>query len=204
MRKVVVTLLVVGVVGIGGAGVWFAGRSEPANPRRPRATRSVVPPRVGSAQRAPTVRIENLALGKSRARVAAAVASLKEIELWRRLTRHLYIVRLGSRPGVGDVPDDRHLADAYLRAQIDEGGAGGVCDIMFYPRALKDDLQRATDYYSQGLGGPPPALEDFWAAILAHELAHCLPYKTKKGVAREAPEPLAERWEARVLRRLQG
>lgn len=196
-------LVIVGVA-LAAGGLWIASRETPQGAIRPPSPQPSATDRVGAAPRRATLRVENQALGKSRRRVASAVSALKRIRLWERLTRHLYIVRIGSRPGSMEIPDDGHLADAYLRGQIDDRGAGGVCDVMFYPRAMKDDLARAHDYYAQGLAGPPPSLGDFWAAILAHELAHCLPYVNPKGLPRQAPEPLAEKWEERVRSRLQG
>lgn len=204
MKRAAIGLLAVTLLGLAGTQLWVATRSEQRQPPEARRTRAPVAKPHAPAGRAPTLRVENAALGKSRVRVRDAIADVKRIGLWRRLTRHLYIVRVGSRPGVTDVPGDRHLADAYLWGQIDAGGAGGVCDIMFYPRAVKDDLDRAAGYYAQGLGEAPPTLGDLWAAVLAHELAHCLPHHNKRGLPRLAPESVAEKWEARALARLQA
>ncbi|HEX2240795.1 MAG TPA: hypothetical protein VHJ82_06620 [Actinomycetota bacterium] len=203
MKKVALGLLVAAVLVLAGGQLWLATRSDESGFPRPRRTRAPVLERRAPALRPATLRVENVALGKSRVRVAQAITALKEIGLWRRLTRHLYIVRVGSRPGVTDVPDDRHLADAYLWGQIDEKGAGGVCDIMLYPRAIKDDLERAALFHAQGLADVPPSLEHFWAAVVAHELAHCLPHRNESGFPRLAPEPTAEKWEQRALARLQ-
>ena len=141
------------------------------------------------------VRVENVAFGRSRAHARRAVRDLKRLGLWKRLTDHLYVVKLGSRLGRESIPDDGHLADAILTAQVDEQGRGALCDIRFYPTAMRDDLVRWAQYYAQNLlPEPAPSLRQFWGAILAHELAHCL--GEGKG------ERVAERWEDRALRGL--
>jgi hypothetical protein len=140
-------------------------------------------------------KVENVAFGRSRGHARRAIKDLKEIGLWRRLTDHLYVVKIGSRLGRESIPEDGHLADAILTAQVDEQGGGSLCDIRFYPTAMGDDLVRWAQYYSQNLlPEPAPTVRQFWGAILAHELAHCL--GDGKG------EPIAERWEDRALRGL--
>ncbi len=112
--------------------------------------------------------------------------------MWRKLTGHLYVVKISSRPGPHDVPKDDHLADAYLRAYIDDEGQGAMCDIKFFPAALNKDLANWRYAYGRGTyPDPPPTARQYWAAILGHELAHC--YEHGRG------EPFALRWEARVL-----
>jgi hypothetical protein len=92
------------------------------------------------------------------------------------------------------VPSDGHLADAFLTAQIDKRGAGSLCDILFFPQAMTDDLVRYENFYEQGLlPDPTPTLRQFWVSILGHELAHCLRHGSG--------EPVAERWEKKVLDR---
>lgn len=140
----------------------------------------------------PGPKVENVALGASRARLDQAISDLRRVGLWDDLTRHLYRVKLASRLGRVNVPEDGHLADAVLTAVIDDDGQGALCDVMFFPTALRDDLARWRAYFSQGLlDEPPPPARHFWAAIVAHELAHCL------GHGRG--EEVAERWEARAL-----
>ena len=140
-------------------------------------------------------KVENVAFGRSHDHARRAVKDLKRLGLWKRLTDHLYAIRLGSRLGRDSVPDDGHLADAILTAQVDEEGHGSLCDIRFYPTAMRDDLVRWSLYYAQRLlPEPAPTLRQFWGAILAHELAHCLP--EGRG------EPAAGRWEERALRGL--
>ena len=152
-----------------------------------------------TAERAPLERrgakVENVAFGRSHGHARRAVKDLKAIGAWRRLTDHLYVVKIGSRLGRESVPEDGHLADAILTAQVDDDGRGALCDIRFYPTAMADDLVRWSQYYAQRLlPDPAPTLRQFWGAILAHELAHCLGHG--KG------EPVAERWEKRALRGL--
>ena len=140
-------------------------------------------------------RVENVAFGRSHGHARQAVKDLKRVGLWKRLTDHLYVVKMGSRLGRESIPEDGHLADAILTAQVDEQGRGSLCDIRFYPTAMSDDLARWAQYYAQNLlPEPAPTLRQFWGAILAHELAHCLGHG--KG------EPVAERWEDRALRAL--
>lgn len=158
---------------------------------------SPAPSSTGPAERGITqpdgkVRVDNVAHGHSRRLVARAVGDLKAVGLWRPLTKHLFVVKLNSRLGRENVPDDGHLADVYLTAIIEDGVGGSLCDVMFFPTAMSDDLDRWRSYHAQGfLADPPPSLRQFWASILAHELAHCLDHG--KG------EPVAERWEAKAL-----
>ena len=136
--------------------------------------------------------VENVAHGHSKRLVANAITDLKKEGLWKPLTKHLYVIKIGSRLGRSNVPDDGHLADAYLTAQIDDGIGGSLCDIMFFPTAMSDDLARWRSYNAQGLlDDPAPTRRQFWASILAHELAHCLDHGSD--------EKVAEKWEAKAL-----
>jgi hypothetical protein len=140
----------------------------------------------------PALRLENRGLGATKADIARAVADLKEVGLWDDLTDHLYVLKIATRPGLEDIPEDGHLADALLTAAVDDFGMGSACDIMFFPAAIARDLERWRGYYAEGLvPDPPPTLRQYWASILAHELGHCLNW--------EGGEPYAERWEARAL-----
>lgn len=141
-------------------------------------------------------RVEIRATGTVRDRLAASIADLQRMELWRPLTRHLYVVKLAARPGRANVPPDAHLADAVRSAYVDDRGQGLLCDIVVYPAAVTADLERWRDYHAAGLlSEAPPTLADFWTSIVAHEIAHCLEHR--------APEARAVRWERRVLARLQ-
>jgi hypothetical protein len=143
------------------------------------------------------VRVENNAFGSSARFVRRAVRDLKRLDLWGPLTDHLYAIEVGSRLGRDDVPRDGHLADAYITGLVEEQGAGALCDIMFFPTAITDDLARWRTYHANGyLEAPPPSLREFWAALLAHELGHCM----------EGPrgEHVAERWERRALHRFEA
>jgi hypothetical protein len=151
-------------------------------------------------ERGPTrirARVENNAFGSSARLVRQAVKDLKRLHLWGPLTRHLYVIELGSRLGRDDVPRDGHLADAYITGVVEEEGAGALCDIMFFPTAVTDDLARWRTYHANGyIEEPPPSLRQFWAGLLAHELGHCM----------EGPrgETVAEEWERRALHRFEA
>jgi hypothetical protein len=152
-------------------------------------------------ERRPTrmhVRVENNAFGFSERMVRQAVRDLKRLDLWHPLTDHLYVIEIGSRLGRESIPRDGHLADAYVTGLVEEEGSGALCDIMFFPTAITDDLTRWQSYYAGGyLDTPPPSsLRQFWASLLAHELGHCM----------EGPrgERVAERWEHRAFRRFEA
>jgi hypothetical protein len=135
------------------------------------------------------------AAGKPARRLRQAEHDLKRVHLWKRLTGRLYEVKVAVRPGRSDIPDDRHLADAYPSAVAAPGGYGSLCDIVFYPAAISQDLARWRRYHAEGsLGAPPDSLREYWGSILAHELAHCLGHG--KG------ERVANRWERKALARL--
>lgn len=141
--------------------------------------------------------VQNAAHGGSKRLVANAIADLKRENLWKPLTKHLYVIKIGSRLGRSNVPEDGHLADAYLTAQIDDGVGGSLCDIMFFATAMDDDLDRWRTYNAQGLlDDPAPTRRQFWGSILAHELAHCLDHGSDEAVA--------ERWEAKALEALRS
>lgn len=116
---------------------------------------------------------------------------LKTVDLWPRLADHLYVIELDSRLGRANVPEDGHLADAYFTGIVDASGGGAVCDVMFFPTAVADDLARWQDYHSRGLtAAAPPSLRAFYGSLVAHELAHC----------RRGPrgETVARAWEERA------
>ena len=132
---------------------------------------------------------------RTRPAMSNAVAEIKRLHLWRRMTSHLTRLRIRARPGVSAVPRDRHLADSLYRPtrQID----GRFCRVTFYPRAMRDDLAKQRYYYSQDrLPVEPPDMDEFWVAILAHELTHCRD--------RGRTEKIALRVERGVLKRLRA
>ncbi|HEV2755549.1 MAG TPA: hypothetical protein VG318_07205 [Actinomycetota bacterium] len=144
----------------------------------------------------PGIVVHNVAFGRSKTRLNRAIADLKKVDLWYPLTKHLFQVKLASRLGVTNIPDDGHLADAVLTAAIEDDAQGRLCDLMFFPNAIAQDLDRWRLYYSQGaVVDPPPTLRQFWGALLAHELGHCFPGGPG--------EKVAERWEAMAMERLQ-
>ena len=141
----------------------------------------------------PGVIVVNGALGAGDRRlVTTAVEDVKATGLWKELTGHLYSVRIGIRPGEERIPEDGHLADALRTLKLD-GDLGGIyCQITFYSAAMAGDLERVGEYFDQGLiATPPPSERQFYAAILGHELAHCL----GKGKG----EQVAQAWEKKVL-----
>lgn len=126
-------------------------------------------------------------------RIARAVRDLRELGYWKELTAHVVRVAIAGRPGAGRVPRDGRLAQAVSTLHTTGRYPGSWCEIAIFPHALEEDIERQAVYYSQGrLAAPPPSLREFWAVILAHELAHCSP-RGQKG------EAYSTEWEARVL-----
>jgi hypothetical protein len=187
-RRLAAALLVAAL----GAAACTESASGPRADRSPRPTPSPSPTVVINP---PGLVLDNVAFGRSRRRVARAIRDLETIGFWRPLTRHLYKLKIGSRLGVVNVPEDGHLADAILTAAFDEEAQGRACDVMFFPNAIAQDLDRWRLYWGQAaIGEPPPTMRHFWGSVLAHELAHCLPGNPG--------EKVAEEWEARALRKL--
>lgn len=170
--------------------------ADPQGERRPSTTHST--PSNETGERGPLTRpdrvlVDNQGKGKHRSRISRAIADLKVVGMWKGLTRELFVVELSARPGRDFVPEDGHLADAYRTLDIRGEYAGVLCDITFYPRAMLDDLDRWRDFFERGLmAEPPPTARQLWAAILAHELSHCL--------KRDNDEDSARAWERRALR----
>ena len=148
-------------------------------------------------QRSGRARVQLEARRRARGLIATGIADVKRLGLWDDLTRHLYLIKIDSRLGRLNVPEDGHLADTYFTGVIDERGAGALCDIMFFPTAVHDDLVRWRTYYGQGrIADVPPSLRAFYGSLVAHELAHCAP--GARG------EPAARAWERRVRLALMG
>ena len=162
-------------------GASAGAKKDPDRPRKRRATKPA------------RVHVENEGLTPAdRRRVRRAVEDLKRLGFWRDLTSHVASVRVGTRPGPERVPPDGHLADAVLNVRLGTY-PGYSCDIMIFSQALEDDVANQTIYYSEGrLAAAPPTLRQFWAVILAHELAHCSK-RGQRGEAHSTP------WERRVL-----
>jgi hypothetical protein len=188
--------------------VFAAGcQHAPSERGRPAAERPAAETRSGSAARrsvtAPSgPRVENSASGRSGRLIARALSDLRRLGLWPRLTRHLYRIYLSAREGAVNVPDDKHLADALLTADIDRHGSGALCDVRFYPAAIARDRRRQRRFSAQGrLAHPPPTEREFWVSILAHELAHCLSHPNR---LQPVGERVARLWEKRALRAARG
>lgn len=175
-----------------------APSSEKANPVPSRITH-VAPdkPRRPQERKAtrPELRIDNQGhTGPDRVRVQRAIRTLEELGFWDELTGHLHTVIVRTRPGERRKPLDGHLADSLYTARIGPGPDGLVCDIVIFSEALADDVEVQNSNYERGaVAVPAPSLKQFWAVILAHELAHC----TTPG---QRGERRSTRWEHRVLR----
>lgn len=167
----------------------------PHERKEPEADKRRRKPAERKASRPNDAAVRNLALTPAdRRRVDRAVSDLKDLGLWKRLTRPVEMVVIATRPGAERTPADGHLADAVRNVQVGRR-PGYVCDVMIYSQALADDVVRQGIYYDQGrLSAPPPTLRQFWAVILAHEIAHC-------SDAGQRGEAHSSRWERRVLER---
>lgn len=139
----------------------------------------------------------------------ATVRDLVRVGVWRKLTRGLHSVELETHPGARSKAGV-HLADAVLSHAVLEGKPLVVCDIRFYPRAIRQELRlfrrvkelglspdEWRDYNDNGVfDEPTPDKSDFWASILAHELSHCL--------VGPHGEQAAQAWEYKTMRRLRS
>jgi hypothetical protein len=144
-------------------------------------------------------RVENEAFGNSHRRLERAIADLKRLGFWDRLTDHLFVLKLGSRLGTANLPEDGHLADASSTGIVEGEESGAYCDLMFYVTAIHQDLQRWRSFYRRGLVDKgPPSLTRFWAMLLAHELTHCLPRGHGEEAATRAEEEVRQAYRART------
>ena len=137
------------------------------------------------------------------------VRDLVRVGAWKKLTKGLHSVELETHPGARSKAGV-HLADAAVRFAVTEGKPLVVCDIRFYPRAIRQELRlfrrvkqlgasprQWRDYNGNGVFDEQlPRKSDFWASILAHELAHCLVGPHGERVARA--------WEYKTMRRLRA
>ena len=170
-----------------------------SEPDRPPTAATPEPRITGPSERGRTIprgpRVDNVAPGEARRFLEVAIEDLRQVGLWRPLTEHLYAMQVDARLAIEDVPDDGHLADAYSTGLVEEDGAGAYCDLMFWPIAIEGDLLRWEGFWAEGLiERRPPTLRQYWAALLAHELAHCLNGRHGEKVAQE--------WEERTIARL--
>ena len=150
--------------------------------------RAVPEPTPLRSERPPTKVHRKLILearGPAHDSIVQAVADVRTIGFWRRLTDHLFEVQLDARLGRSNIPRDEHLADAYYTVAVAPNGGGTVCDVMFFPTSIANDLARWTAFYAQGrIARPPPAsLRQYYASLLAHELGHCQPGLRDESVA---------------------
>ena len=139
------------------------------------------------------VEVRNQAALPERRWIDRAVADLRDLGFWTRLTDDLDVVEIGSREGRENVPSDGHLADSLLTGEVTDGRTTAVCDVMFYATAVVDDLRRWHRFYEKDrIDARPPSEREYWAVLLGHELTHCL--------ARNSGEKAAGRWEWRIRR----
>ncbi|MDQ3986177.1 MAG: hypothetical protein M3280_06720, partial [Actinomycetota bacterium] len=118
---------------------------------------------------------------------------LKDLKMWDDLTDHIDFIRISTRPGIERIPLDGHLADSLFTGLIRRGRDGTLCDVYMYSEAIARDVTSQQTLYSYGrLSAPPPSLREFWAVVLAHEVAHC----SQRG---QQGELRSGRWERRVL-----
>lgn len=145
-------------------------------PRSPAPVETLPTARPLEAQQRPATtrpRVE-APLGELEPRARRAIRDLKTVGMWRRLTRHLYVIQITVVHGRSLIPRDLHLADAWRTWQLDERGKGPRCEIRFYSAAVTADLARQRDYHARGmLPGPVPTPRQLWGSVLAHELSHC-------------------------------
>ena len=190
-KRAVLSLMV--LTGLASAACDGEPRTE-ATPRAP-VTATSSPSPSGQTPKGDRVVLESG--GRTRQILATSVEDLKAVGLWKQLTQHLYEIKLDSRAGGANVPEDGHLADAYFTGVVNRRGAGPVCDVMFFPSAVVADLERWRRYYAAGLlAEPAPSKREFYGSLLAHELAHCRPGPRGEAVARS--------WETRALRLLRS
>jgi hypothetical protein len=169
---------------------------EPPPSRPPDPAPRVDVPKRPATQ--PELIVRNEAFGNSKKRLAFAIDELKRLGFWNDLTGHLLVLKLGSRLGLENVPQDEHLADASSTGIVEGDEIGALCDLMFYATAIRNDLERIRAYYAQGLADAKPAtLSHYWVAILAHELTHCLPRAHGESAARKAEDAVREAYELR-------
>ena len=128
-----------------------------------------------------------------RRNVRRAVRDLKGLKVWDDLTDHIDFIRISTRPGVERIPLDGHLADSLFTGLVRPGRDGSLCDVYMYSEAIARDVDNQQTLYAYGrLSAPPPTLRQFWAVVLAHEVAHC----SQRG---QQGELRSNRWERRVL-----
>jgi hypothetical protein len=137
----------------------------------------------------------NDALGDAEVLTRRAIADLKRLGFWKPLTKKIHGIRVTSRQRSLTIPTDGHLADSLWTYYKDDktGEWGDLCDVLFFTRAVKNDVANQRAYWAEGrLAHPPPTLRQFWAVLLGHEIAHC----SKRGQKGEA---WSTRWESRIL-----
>ncbi|MGH2808747.1 MAG: hypothetical protein ACRDKT_15895 [Actinomycetota bacterium] len=124
--------------------------------------------------------------------IRRGIQDVKRLGLWKRLTRHLHVVKINAYSGHHNVPRDGHLADAISGVmESSDRELGLSCDVVFYMAAIGREMRLSR---AGVLVRTRPSIRITYASIVAHELAHCLPGPHGEKVAR--------RWEYRVERLL--
>ena len=134
--------------------------------------------------------------GRPLALLRTGVRDVKDIGLWRPLTRHLGIVKLEAYAEAYRVPPDRHLADAVFQLTDETGELQQRCDVVFYTVAMADQVRIWHREVAFGLRSRSPTLRQLYASTVAHELAHCRPGRHG--------EEVALRWERKAMRALRS
>ena len=129
--------------------------------------------------------------------VKKGIGDVKRIGLWRPLTRDVDVIAMTAFDERWRVPPKGHLADAVLQATDENGVLQIRCDIQYYSHSIAKQLDVFRYDASFGLGlDRPRSLRELYAAVVAHELAHCLPGPHG--------EKVAQRWERKAVRRFRA
>jgi hypothetical protein len=165
--------------------LFVAGCSAGARFTTPSATPTATP------SPTKTVRGLELLLDGEPAGVRLIRRGIKDVEklgLWKRLTRHLKVVKINAYAGNHNIPRDGHLADAiYGVMEARDGELGLSCDVVFYLSAIERELRLSR---AGVLVREYPSERITFAMIVAHELGHC-----QRG---PHGEKVARRWEHKV------
>ena len=163
----------------------------------PQATPAGSPSPAASAKSAELPKIEFNNTKTLTKPIERAIEDIKEVGVWRRLTKHLYLVKFAVYERGTMKYNKRHLANALSTVVQDEAGEFQLaCDIVFYRGTISEESERAREYQELGYRSQfPSSPRLLYAEIVGHELAHCL--EGKSG------EKVAQRWGKKVLRLLE-
>jgi hypothetical protein len=124
----------------------------------------------GSVRLEPDVRFD--VTGQVRQRVEVALNDLRRFGMLDRLTRDLD--RLSFSAKRHGVPRGQHLAESKLTVKKSLVSTERTCRATVFPRSISRQyrLQESPRYR---VPHPAPSFRRLWAAIVGHELVHCLP-----------------------------